>query len=141
VVEETATNPGQTASRRPELLADVQSAFPFTLFPDSINIDRRKITVIHRAIFGKSIVVSVPLADIHRVELSTGPRFGSLKIMAKFFDDKPVTVNFLTKSDAFLVKRLLDGFIIAIERNIDCSRMQKHELIAILKGLGQGVAD
>jgi hypothetical protein len=131
----------KTTSKRPELLADVQSAFPFTLFPDGINIDRRKITVIHRAFLGKSVVLSVPLADIHRVELSTGPILGSLKIMAKFFDDKPVTVNFLKKSDAFLVKRLLDGFIIAIERNIDCSTMPRDELTAMLKGLGQGVAD
>jgi len=127
--------------RRPELLADVRSAFPFALFPDSINIDRRKITVIHRAFLGKSIVVSVPLADIHRVELSTGPFLGSLKIMAKFFDDKPVTVGFLKKGDAFLVKRLLDGFIIANERNIDCSSMPKNELVAMLTGLGQGVSD
>jgi hypothetical protein len=111
------------------------------LFPDSINIDRRKITVIHRAFLGKSTVVSVPLADIHRVELSTGPLLGSLKIMARYFDDKPVTVNLLKKSDAFLIKRLLDGFIIAIERNIDCSSMSKSELIAMLKGLGQGVPD
>jgi len=95
----------------------------------------------HRALLGKSIVVSVPLADIHRVELSTGPIFGSLKIMAKFFDDKPLTVNLLKKSDAFLVKRLIDGFIIAIERGIDCSSMPKNELIAMLKGLGQGVAN
>ena len=131
----------RTTSKRPELLADVQSAFPFTLFPDSINVDRRKITVIHRAFLGKSVVVSVPLADILRVELSTGPLLGSVKIMAKFFDDKPITVNFLKKSDAFLVKRLLDGFIIAIERNIDCSSIPKDELIAMLKGLGQGVTD
>jgi len=140
-MSEARTNSGQIVSRRPELLTDVQSAFPFTLLPDSINIDRRKITVIHRAFLGKSVVVSVPLADIHRVELSTGPLLGSLKIMAKFFNDKPVTVNFLKKSDAFLVKRMLDGFIIAIERNIDCSTMPKGELIAMLKGLGQGVAD
>jgi hypothetical protein len=86
-------------------------------------------------------VVSVPLADIHRVELSTGPLIGSLKIMTKFFDNKPLTVNFLRKSDAFLVKRLLDGYIIAIERGIDCSTMPKAELIAMLKSLGQGVAD
>lgn len=140
-MSETRNESGRITSRRPELLADVQSAFPFTLFPDSINIDRRKITVIHRAFLNKSRVVSVPLADIHRVELSTGPLLGSLKIMAKFFDDKPVTVNFLKKSDAFLVKRLIDGFIIAIERNIDCSSMPKGELIAMLKGLGQGVPD
>jgi hypothetical protein len=85
-MSETRARSDQTKPRRPELLADVQSAFPFTLFPDSINIDRRKITVIHRAFLGKSVVVSVPLADIHRVELSTGPLLGSLKIMAKFFD-------------------------------------------------------
>jgi hypothetical protein len=47
----------------------------------------------------------------------------------------------LKKSDAFLVKRLLDGYIIAIERGIDCSTMPKNELIAMLKSLGQGVAD
>jgi hypothetical protein len=128
-------------SERPELLVDVQSAFPFTLFPDSINIDRRKITVIHRAFLGRSIVVSVPLADVQRVELFTGPILGSLKITAKFFKDKPLTVNSLKKSDALFVKRLLDGFIIAIERNVDCSSMPRNELIAMLKGLGQGIAD
>jgi hypothetical protein len=140
-MSEPRSKSDRKTSKRPELLIDVQSAFPFTLFPDSINIDRRKITIIHRAFLGKSIVVSVPLADIHRVELSTGPILGSIKIMARFFDDKPLTVNFLKKSDAFLVKRLLDGFIIAIERNIDCSTMPRNELIAMLKGLGQGVAD
>jgi hypothetical protein len=140
-MDETPTGSDRMTTERPELLADVQSAFPFSLFPDSINIDRRKITVIHRAFLAKSVVVSVPLADIHRVELSTGMLLGSLKIMAKFFDDEPLTVNSLKTSDAFLVKRLLVGFIIAIERNIDCSSMPKEELIAMLTGLGQGVAD
>jgi len=140
-MSEADTGTVRETPKRPELLADVQSAFPFTLFPDSINIDRRKITVIHRAFLSKSVVVSVPLADIHRVELTTGPVLASLKIMAKFFDNKPLSVNFLKKSDAFLVKRLLDGFIIAIERNLDCSIMPKDELIAMLKSLGQGVAD
>jgi hypothetical protein len=138
-MREQQLEPNQTTLPRPELLASVQSAFPLMLFPDSIDIDRRKITIIHRAFLNKSTVVSVSLTDIHRVELSTGPLLGSLKIWAKFFDDRPLTVRSLTKGDAFLIKRLLDGYIIAIERHIDCTIVPKDELITMLMGLGQGV--
>jgi hypothetical protein len=125
-----------------EVLATATTVFPFTLFPDTITIDRTKLTVAHRSFFSVAEVMSINVEDVLNVTANVGPFFGSLRITTRFFDPgKPYEVNWLRRADAIKLKRVLQGYILAIQRRIDCSALATKELTRLLDELGQGTPD
>lgn len=116
------------------------TVFPFTLFPDTITIDRSKLTVTKRFFFAISETFSIRIEDILNVTADTGPFFGSVQITTRFFanEKKPYDVNYLWRSDALRIKRILLGYIIATTKNIDCSSMDAKKLAKMLDDLGKG---
>jgi hypothetical protein len=120
-----------------EELMSANSVFPFMLFPDTITIDRQKLTIIHRYFFGMGNIVNVQVSDILNVELHLGPFFGSLRISSKYFIDNHQEVNFLKRGEALKIQRIIQGYMIAHHRNIDCSAVEKDQLIVLLNDLGQ----
>lgn len=121
-----------------DLLFKANTVFPFTLFPDTVTLDREKITFATRYFFGVAKITSVPVRDILSVEADIGPFFGSVHTASRYFITKPHSVNFLSRSDALQLQRLLQGYIIAHEREIDCTSIEKDKLIILLNDLGQG---
>lgn len=120
-----------------EVLASAQTVFPFTLFPDTITIDRGKVDISHRSFFRVAEVTSIRIQDILNAIINVGPLFGSLKISTRFFGtDKVYTVNYLHRSDALKLKRILHGYIIALQKKIDCSALSAKELATLLDELG-----
>ena len=121
-----------------EVLIHATAVFPFNLFPDSITIDRGKLTITKRTFFGVAEVMSVRIEDLLHVNANVGPFFGSLKISNRFFDaKKPYQVNYLWREDALRIKRILQGYIIATQKQIDCSSFGTRELAKMLDELGQ----
>ncbi|HZM63835.1 MAG TPA: hypothetical protein VFB59_01750 [Candidatus Saccharimonadales bacterium] len=121
-----------------QALVEATTVFPFTLIPDSIIVDREKLTVAHRIFFRVAEVISIRIEDILNVTADVGPFFGSLKISTRFFDpDKPYNVNFLWRSDALKIKRIMQGYIIAIQKGIDMSMLATPELAKLLDELGK----
>lgn len=128
----------QTINRSHEVLIEATTVFPFTLFPDTVTLDRAKLTISHREFFWTGEVMSIRIEDILNVTADVGPFFGSLKIFTRFFNvDKPYSVNFLKRADALKIKRVLQGYIIALQKNIDCSTLPTKELSAMLDDLGR----
>lgn len=129
---------GEAISGSQQALATAQTVFPFTLFPDSVIVDREKITVAHRIFFRVAEVMSIRVEDILNVTADVGPFFGSVKISTRFFDpDKPYAVNFLWRSDALRIKRIMQGYIIAIQKKIDVTALSTPELSSLLDELGK----
>jgi hypothetical protein len=122
-----------------EVLCRAQTVFPFTLFPDTITIDRSKIDITHRNFFRVEQTTSMRIEDILTAVANVGPFFGSLKITTRFFgakDDTEYALNYLTRHDALQLKRILQGYIIARQRKIDCSSLAPKELAKLLNELG-----
>lgn len=120
-----------------EILATAQTVFPFTLFPDTITIDRGKLTISHRNFFRVAEVTSIRIEDILNTTANVGPVFGSLKIATRFFGtDKDYEINYLHRSDALKIKQILQGYIIALQKKIDCSVLPTAELAKLLTELG-----
>jgi hypothetical protein len=120
-----------------EVLAIAQTVFPFTFFPDTITIDRGKLTISHRIFFKVANVISIRIEDVLNATANVGPFFGSLKIATRFFGtDKAYHINYLKRSDALKVKQILQGYIIALQKKIDCSALPAKELAALLNELG-----
>jgi hypothetical protein len=121
-----------------DILFKADTVFPFTLFPDTVTLDREKVSFATRYFFGVAQVTSVPVRDILNVEVDTGPFFGSVRTSSRFFITNPKSIKWLWRKDAETLQRLLQGYIIAHEQNINCDNIKKDKLIALLRDLGTG---
>lgn len=113
----------------------------FSIFPDTIKLDREKLTIANRSFFRVAKIISVPVGAMLSAEADVGPIFGAVHMSSKYFVQNPYSVNFLWRSDAIEIQRLLQGYIIAHEHKIDCSDLEKNELITLLNDLGRGASD
>lgn len=128
----------QAVNATQETLLEATTVFPFTLFPDTVIVDREKLTVTHRIFFQVAEVMSIRIDDVLNVTADVGPFFGSLKISTRFFDRrKPYKVNYLWREDALRIKRVMQGCIIARQKDIDCTAFGAKELADMLDQLGQ----
>jgi hypothetical protein len=124
-----------------EVLCTVTTVFPFTLFPDTVTIDRSKLTVTRRQFFKMADVMTLRIEDVLNVVAHVGPIFGSVEIATRFFSEKkPYRVNYLWRNDALRIKRIMQGYIIALQKKIDCSALATHELATMLDELGKGAS-
>lgn len=127
----------RTVSNAQDVLATATTVFPFTLFPDTIRVDREKLTITHRTFFNVSDVMSIHIDDVLNVTVHAGPLFGSLEISTRFFsEDKPYRVNYFWRHDALKIKALMQGYIIARQKGIDTENVDAKELSSILRKLG-----
>ena len=131
------------AANAHEVLAEATTIFPFTLFPGTVTIDREKLTIANRSFFKVASISSMPITDVQRIEANVGPFFGSIVITRVMVMQaaNPFHVKFLWRDDALKIQRLLQGYIIAHQKKIDCSVIDKEQLIILLNDLGQGVPD
>ncbi|HXB13440.1 MAG TPA: hypothetical protein VNZ45_15740, partial [Bacteroidia bacterium] len=81
---------------------------------------------------------SVQISDILSVQGRVGPLFGSLVLSSKYFINSIQTVDFLRRKDVLKFQRLIQGSLIAHHEKIDCSGIEKGQLVALLMDLGQG---
>jgi len=121
-----------------DILYKADTVFPFTLFPDTVTLDREKLTVASRYFFKLAKITSVPVRDILSVEANLGPFFGSLRTSSRYFVTNPYNINFLKRIDAENLLGLLQGYIIAHEQGLDCSDIDTKDLKTLLNDLGQG---
>lgn len=122
-----------------ELLCKASTVFPFVLFPDSIAVDREKVTITHTSFFKTGDTASIHIDDILNVTANVGPFFGSIALTIRNIPQHdPPTVRYLTRKDVLCVKNILQGYIIARQNNIDCASLPKDQLISMLQRLGTG---
>jgi hypothetical protein len=127
----------KAATQAGEILYTAESVFPFTLFPDTITVEREKLSISYRVFFKVAKVISTPLDDLESVDANVGPFFGSLKITSRFFVNNTRFVKFLRREDATKIQSLLQGYKLAKEKDIDMGEISKDELVMMLCKLGQ----
>ena len=120
-----------------EVLADVRTVFPLTLFPHSIVVDRSKITITKRSFFWSSSVTSIRVEDILNVSCDVGPLFGSVTIASRVMSSVDhYQTNYFWRGDAIYLKRIIQGYVFAIQNNVDVGKLSRNELINMLSELG-----
>jgi hypothetical protein len=120
-----------------EVLASARTVFPVTLFPDSIVVDRTKLTMTKRDFFWTSNVISFQIEDVLNVSCGTGPLFGSLTIASRVMSTVDhYQINYLWRNDAIFLKNLIQGHIIAKNNKLETDRLSKKEMIETLCELG-----
>ena len=109
--------------------------FPFDFFPDTINVEEGRITVITRDFFFSSQVHSVDIKDISNIFINTSPFFAQLVIVSKTFKENEIRIKYLRKEEAVFARRIIEGLRIFENKQIDTSVYTKEELIAKLEEL------
>lgn len=120
-----------------DILFIASTVFPFSLFPDTVAVDREKVTIVNRTFFRVAEIVSLRIDDVLNVMADVGPFFGAVKIQTRFFDAASYSINFLRRSDALKLKRILHGYVIANQKGIDCDGFTAEELATLLDEIGK----
>lgn len=106
-------------------------------FPDTMTIDRAKITITKSAFFRTANIMSIRIEDILNATCTVGPIFGTVTITSRVLnEDRAITVGRFWRDEAKLLKRIAQGYVIALQRNIDCSSLEVGELAHMLEELG-----
>lgn len=121
-----------------QLLASAQTVIlPVNLFPDSVTVDRTKVTITKRTFFWSSSVISIRIEDVLNVACSTGPIFGSLTISSRVMNSTDhYEIDYFWRKDALYLKQLIQGYVIAQHNQIETSHLNRRELIQTLLDLG-----
>ncbi len=118
-----------------EVLFSASSVFPIELFPDTITIDREKVTVVRRMFFRIAKIDSFQIDDTLSITTNVGPFLGSVMIATRFFNE-PIKVSNLKRNDAMAIKRILQGFHVARHNDVETSVFGKDVLVSMLYDLG-----
>lgn len=143
----TATSQDQTLAkvkklqkivkRSHEVLMSANTVFPFTIFPDTVTLDRTKVTITRRDFFWTSDVLSIRIEDILNVQASVGPLFGTLTIASRVMSTVDhFKIKRLWRADALRLKHIIQGYVIAQHNKIDTAHLNTKELIDTLVELG-----
>jgi len=120
-----------------EVLVSAHTVFPLTLFPHSIVMDRTKITITKRNFFWSSSVVSIRAEDILNVSCDVGPLFGSVIIASRVMNSVDhFEIHYLWRHDATYLKHVVQGYVFALQNNVDMSRFSRKQLLEMLAELG-----
>lgn len=120
-----------------EVLGTANTVFPVTLFPDSIIVDRTKMSIIRRDFFWTSNTISFQIEDILNVSCGVGPVFGSLTIASRVMSTVDhFQVNYLWRSDAIFLKHLIQGHVIAKQSKLETDHLTREEMVETLCELG-----
>ncbi len=120
-----------------EILASARTVFLIKLFPDDIVIDRTKITITKRSFFWSSSVVSIRVEDILNVSTDVGPLFGSVSIASRVMNSiDHFQISYLWRGDAIYIKHIIQGYVFALQNNVDVGKLPKKELLDMLNELG-----
>lgn len=121
-----------------DVITSVNSVFPIAFFPDTITVDRHKLTIIYRTFFWAEQTVSVPLQDIKNIQADMGPFFGSLTVTSDHFINNTQTVHHLWRADAKHIQELVQGAMVAKNEAIDITQVSTKQLTTLLSDLGKG---
>ncbi len=116
------------------LISISSHAFPFELFPDTINIEESRITIINRR-FLSSEVHSVDIKDISNVFINQTVFFAQLVIISKTYEENEIKIRHLRNEEAVLARRIIEGLRVFENKQIDTFNYTKKELISKLKEL------
>lgn len=120
-----------------EMLMSVNTVFPITLFPDTVSVDRTKVTITRRDFFWTSDVMSIRIEDVLNVSATVGPLFGSLTVASRVMSTVDhFQIKHLWRNDAIRMKHIIQGYVIAQHNNIDTAHLSKKKLVETIVELG-----
>jgi hypothetical protein len=108
------------------------------LYKDTLTLNRAKLFAEKRSVLGAVDDMSVRIEDVLNISATLGPISGTIKIATKFnTPGTPYSIGPFRRKDALRLKRIVQGYIIALQRKIDLSMIPTNELITRLYEIGE----
>lgn len=123
-------------SKSNRILVSISSVWPFDFFPNTINVEERRIAIIKRHLLS-SEVHSVDIKDISNIFINKALFFSQLVIVSRTFENNEVRINFLRNDEAIFIRRIIEGLRVFATKDIDTSRYSREELVAKLQELSK----
>ncbi len=129
----------QIVEKSHQVLAAARTVIlPINLFPDTVVVDRTKVTITKRSFFWSAEVITIRIEDVLNVTTSTGPFFGSLTISSRVMNSTDhYEINYFLRADAIHLKQIIQGYVICQHNQIETSHMEKQPLIDMLLEVGR----
>src|SRR4030043_125440 len=103
------------------ILVSISShGLPFDLFPDTINVEEGRITIINRHLLS-SEVHSVDIKDISNIFINRTILFSQLVIISKTFEENEIKIRNLRTQEAVFLRRIIEGLRLFVNEKIDTS--------------------
>ncbi len=128
---------GDLVEKDSQALFICKTVFPFDLFPDTVTIDRNKITFSRHFFFYQRSIQSIIVTDLLTIVVEETLLFATLKIVDRLFHQETIEIDNLRKSDARRIRWLLEGLIIGKKEDIDFTKIPNEELIPKLEQIGK----
>ncbi len=134
-------NPDQihkVVAQSQEILAGAKTVIlPYNIFPDTVTVDRMKVTINLWESLWAHKIVTLRIEDILNVAANTGLLFGSLTISTRVMNSTDhFVINGFWNKDALRLKHIIQGYMIALHQGIDVSELSTERLIRKLNELG-----
>jgi hypothetical protein len=129
----------QLVKRSHEVLAGARTVIlPVNLFPDSVTVDRTKVTIVKRTFFWSAQVITTRIEDILNVTSNFGPFFGSLTISTRIMNSTDhYEINYFWRKDAQYLKQIIQGYMITQHNRIATKHLTRQQLIDTLLEVGR----
>jgi len=116
----------------------VQVSTPFQLFPAVATLNRTKLAIVKKRPFSDTSLLSMPIENLLNVTAEAGLLFGTLKIERQFLaQSETLRFGFFWRKDALRFATIAQGYVIALQRQIDMSSLSSRELTQTLKEIGK----
>lgn len=103
------------------VIFEIESVFPFQLYPDKLIIDRNKITIVRRELFFKRLF-PVPLEDTQTVRVNRGLIFAALEVGVRGDERNPNPVTHLWPEDASKAEKYIMKLSTLKKENVELNR-------------------
>lgn len=121
-----------------EILAGAKTVIlPYNIFPDTVTVDRMKVTINLWNSLWSHEVVTLRIEDILNVSAHIGLLFGSLTISTRVMNSTDhFQIDGFWNKDTKRLKHVIQGYMIALHQGIDVSELSTERLIRKLNELG-----
>lgn len=109
-------------------IISISSLFPWTIFPNTINVEESRVTFIFRQ-FMSSQSHSVDIRDISNVFIESSLFFATIQIVSRTFIKNEIKIGYLNKKKAYEIRRVIEGLRTFANNDIDTSDYNVSELI------------
>ncbi len=114
------------------ILASISThGLPFDFFPDVINVEEERITIIKRHLLSSEIH-SVDIKNISNVFINKSIIFSQLVIISKTYEENDIRISYLRTEDAVFIRRIIEGLRVFISKKIETANYTKKELVSKL---------
>lgn len=114
------------AKKSAKLIYQLESVWPFDLFPTRIAIHEDKVDVIDKVFFRSAQIIGTPYARLMNITVNTSLLFAEIDFQFEGFPmNKPMRpIRFLKRKEAMYAVQIINGLIICSKENIDTSKIE-----------------